>query len=77
MRIIPGVIASAWKSWRKHPPLDESLDAKLVFKNMVFDDLWEDAEMVELVVWLRGNRHLTIPAEWRPYLPTKIQLGQP
>jgi hypothetical protein len=57
--------------------VNESLDAKTVFKNMVFEDLWEDAEMVELVVWLRGNRHLAIPAEWRPYLPAKIQLGQP
>lgn len=75
VRLIPALIASAWQSWRTPPLLEETLDAKHVFRDMTFDDLWEDTNLVETVIWLRGSKHLRIPDEWRPFLPSKIEKG--
>ena len=35
-------------------------------------DLWSEAHMDEVVRYLRGNRHLQLPAWARPLLPTEI-----
>ena len=34
-----------------------------------FSDLWKDAEMWKVVRYLRGGVGLSLPAEWREYLP--------
>ncbi len=49
-----------------------ALDAKAIFESMKFDDLWEDAEMVEVLQYLKGNSGLEIPEEWKNVLPTKL-----
>ena len=35
-------------------------------------DLWSEARMEEVVVYLRGNRHLKLPSWARVLLPTEI-----
>ena len=40
-----------------------------VFGEMTYDDLWEDAEMVSVVTYLRGSKTLCVPEAWRPLLP--------
>ena len=35
-------------------------------------DLWEDAKMPEVVAYLRGNRHLKVPPEYKSRLPTSL-----
>jgi hypothetical protein len=47
-------------------------DAKIMFRDMKFEDLFHDADMPALLTYLRGNKHLRIPSEWRPYLPTRL-----
>ena len=36
------------------------------------DSLWEEAKMVEVVLYLRGGKGLSIPAEVRPVLPERL-----
>lgn len=37
-----------------------------------FEDVWQEADVVNVVHWLRGSRGLAIPNEWRPVLPHKL-----
>ena len=39
------------------------------FQSMAFTDLWEEAGMTEVVHYLRENRSLAIPPQWRELLP--------
>ena len=59
------------------PSPDElaAFDAKTAFAKLRFDDLYHEAGMPDLLVWLRGNRALQVPPEWRPFLPTKLKRG--
>ena len=66
------MINSAKESCRQQN-LPDRANAKQMFRDLDFDDLFEDAGMVDLVVYLRGNRHLKIPEELRPYLPTQLE----
>ena len=72
MCIIPAMINSA-KEYCRQQNLPDRANAKQMFRDLDFDDLFEDAGMVDLIFYLRGNRHLKIPEEWRPYLPTQLQ----
>jgi hypothetical protein len=73
--LIPTLISSAQhtESDAEKAELD-AFDAKEAFANMRFDDLWTDAGMTDVIVYLRGNRHLKIPDAWRPYIPRTIQV---
>lgn len=35
-------------------------------------DLWQDAKMPEVIAYLRGNRHLQVPPEYKSRLPTSL-----
>ena len=51
----------------KHlPPAEES------FAEMTFDDVWQDAQVVNLCHWLRGGRDLQIPDSFRNLIPKKL-----
>jgi uncharacterized protein YjlB len=50
----------------------KSLNAKEIFQSMEWSDLWEDANMFEVIHYLRGNTHLEIPADWRSAIPTEL-----
>ena len=54
------------------PEVEASLDARYLFRDLPWGDMWEDAEIVELVVYLRGNKNLRIPEHWRDFLPTSV-----
>lgn len=58
-------------------PSDDELskfDEKAFFASLKFTDLWQDASMVDLVQYLKGNRSLRVPAEWKGFIPSKIKL---
>jgi hypothetical protein len=40
--------------------------------DLPFDDLWDDADMVSVVAYLRGAKDLQIPEEWRPFLSDSL-----
>ena len=37
----------------------------------LFADLWQDAEMLEVLVYLRGGVGLLLPDDWRQRLPAE------
>lgn len=78
MALIPAMVHSARENLQsrmtKYSEVPrESDDVKVLFKNMPLGDLWHDAQMQDLLAYLKGNKHLSIPAEWRPYLPSRLE----
>ena len=53
-------------------PVPSDLDAKTVFASSTFADLWSDAQMEDCIRYVRGNRSLAIPEEWRAMLPDAL-----
>jgi hypothetical protein len=43
-----------------------------IFKEMEFDDWWDEADLKSVYKYLRGCKGLKIPAEYKPLLPTTI-----
>ena len=48
------------------------VDAKEVFSSNDFTDRWVDAKAPCCIRYLRGNRNLIIPDEWRELLPNEL-----
>ena len=48
------------------------MNAMEVFKSTEWLDLWEDAQMVEVLQYLMGNKHLSWPPGWRELFPTEL-----
>ena len=48
--------------------LPEDFDARSTYTGLTFADLWEDADMESVLVYLKGNTSLKIPQHWRPIL---------
>ncbi|CAE7253079.1 unnamed protein product [Symbiodinium necroappetens] len=58
---------------RGTPELPKDLPTAVdTFSMMSFDDLWEDANMVECIRYIRGGTSLRIPENFRPLLPTRL-----
>ena len=51
-----------------------AFDEKAYFANLKFLDLWDDAGVVDIIGYLRGNCRLTIPEGWRPVIPRSLKL---
>ena len=45
-----------------------NFDPLHMFKSMSFNDLWEDAGAPEILEYIRGNKHLHIPSEWKAHV---------
>lgn len=43
-----------------------------LFAEMEFGDLWPDAKMLDVVIYLRGSKALRIPEEWKALVPNKF-----
>ena len=54
-------------------PCDSILEmsAHTIFHILEWGDLWEDAGAVEILQWIRGNKHLQL-GEWRELFPTRL-----
>ena len=64
LRLFPKFIKSC-------TPLEEALPQVAdqdVYAGMSFKDMWEDADMESVIRYLKGNRCLLIPAEYRNVL---------
>ena len=48
--------------------LPDDFDARSTYTGLTFADLWEDADMESVLVYLKGNTSLKIPQHWRPIL---------
>ena len=62
LRILPRLKADACKM--PEPPCLDWSPVKC-YKKWQFEDLWSDASLEEVFVYLRGNSNLEIPAEWK------------
>ena len=52
--------------------VNDRSSAYKIFKESEFLDLWEEASMTDVVRYLRGNKSLHIPSEWRELLPLSL-----
>lgn len=43
-----------------------------IFSEAQFNDMWQDAHMIDVIRYLRGAFDLSIPSAWRPFLPTEL-----
>ena len=67
LRILPKLQKEGKKAF---PPMPEKvkLNPLKVYTSQTFDDMWEDAGVPEVLEYIRGNKSLKIPSEWRPHL---------
>ena len=54
------------------PAVPADVSAKEIFLSASFRDCWADAKMDACIHYIRGNRSLRIPDDWRPLLPTAL-----
>lgn len=47
------------------------MNGQNLFKNLNWGDLWEDADMVSTLAYIRGNTHLVL-GSWREFFPTEL-----
>ena len=47
------------------------MSAHTIFHILEWGDLWEDAGAVDILQWIRGNKHLQL-GEWRELFPTRL-----
>ena len=57
--------------WEASDEFYDQMDGKTLFEILEWGDLWEDAQMVSCLSWLRGNRHLNL-GSWRELFPTEL-----
>lgn len=69
LKIIPALHAS---KNGKPALVGEPPDPIQLFQHMQYNDVWNDAAMPEVVAYLRGNRHLNVPPQWRHLLPMSL-----
>ena len=50
----------------------EGMTGVEIFSQMSYDDLWEDAKIVEVCLKLRASKSLRIPSKWRQHLPSHL-----
>jgi hypothetical protein len=72
-RLLPVINLPENRAKLKKPVMQpEVLSAKSVFTMISNRDLWEEADLISVVKYLKGNKHLHIPPEWRDVLPTHL-----
>ena len=54
------------------PQVIENQSFKEAFQLLDYGDLWKDAQMLEVVRYLRGSTKLVIPDGWRELLPDHL-----
>lgn len=70
LRILPKLLKRGAKMPLQPP---HQWDALEMFKAWPLEDVWADAELDDVYVYLRGNRGLNLPMDWRPVF--EIDLG--
>lgn len=45
------------------------LDVKAAFENLTYEDRWDDAQLREALIYVRGSKLLSIPQSWRALVP--------
>lgn len=65
LRILPQLQADGCKAF---PPMPETFDPLEWYKTQMFDDHWGDANIAECIWYIKGNKYLNIPFEWKPHL---------
>ena len=49
----------------------DQIDGQTLFSLLEWGDLWNDADMVSCLAWLRGNKHLNL-GSWRDLFPSEL-----
>jgi hypothetical protein len=72
LQIAPSLIATAGSRPVFTDEIKKAVNVKKLFFDMEWGDLYEDARMRDVIIYLYGNKHLKIPTEWREFLPAHI-----
>ena len=67
-KLYPGLVTGA----EGVPPLDSNSSPTKLFEGMHFST-WEEAKLVHVVRYLRGNKHLDAPKEWSDVFPAPLE----
>ena len=63
-------------SFKHHPAklsaYERQAAATGVFARHEWADLWNDAQMVDVVQYLIGNKHCHLPGHWREQFPSEL-----
>ena len=43
-----------------------------MYRNYAWGDLWSEGLLMEVAQYVRGSKHLNLPAEWRAVLPEYV-----
>jgi hypothetical protein len=65
LRILPKFQADGCKTFPEMPDRFSPLET---YKSQPFDDMWHDAGAPEILKYIRGNKSLEIPGNWKPHL---------
>ena len=55
------------------PEINDAAQACSVFENAPFST-WDEAHLVPVLRYLRGNKHLMLPEEWRSVMPPALEI---
>ena len=50
----------------------QELEAGDIFGEQMFQDCWEDANMANVIRYLRGDRDLRLPEQLKRFIPAEI-----
>lgn len=65
LRVLPELMRTGCKTI---PPCPNDFNPLALYQSLEFSDWWQDAGMIEVLQYLRGNCNLSIPPEWRDHL---------
>ena len=72
-KLIANVLGKPQLDCDEQPSLS-SVMRELETHHLSMDDLWADASMEDVLVYLRGSKALRIPDGFRDFIPSKIML---
>lgn len=59
------------------PKADQETDIMTLYSNYPWGDLWAEAELLEVLKYLRGSKRLRMPESWRGTFPTTLPFEDP
>lgn len=75
MRTVPGMITTAASGMQSQYPIEKmpsAADVRQMFLEYPWGDMWADANAVDVMQYVAGNRHIRVPDGWQAFLPTHI-----
>ena len=52
--------------------VDQATPLKELFDQLTYDDMWDDAGVIDCIKYARGSKLLEIPSGWRDSMPAAL-----